>query len=366
MGQANEIGFTGGGAFHTELKALVLAFVAEPSRARRAQRKMYVKSAIVVGWAGASWALLMFVASSWWQAVLLAVSLGLALAGIGFNLIHDANHGSYSDRRRLNRTMQWSLDVIGGSSHIWRVKHNVVHHTFTNISGADSDIEQLPFLRFADDQPSLWFHRFQHIYAWPLYGLFAIKWQLTGDFQQLRAGNIEGTPLHWPKGRELAGFWLGKATFATWAVVVPLLFHPVWQFALVFLAVSFVWAFTLALTFQLAHCVEEAAFTSLDDMTGPGRTEWARHQVEATVDFAPKSRLLAWYMGGLNFQIEHHLFSKVCHTHYPAIAPIVREVCARHDVRYQAHTTLWSAIGSHATWLKRMGAGASTRVVLAQ
>lgn len=306
-------------------------------------------------WAIASWVLLVFWASSLWVGGLLAVSLGLAVAGIGFNLTHDANHGSYSPSSRVNRIMRWSIDGIGGSSYVWRVKHNVIHHTYTNISGADSDIGQLPFLRLAPDQPRYWYHRGQHIYIWPLYGLFAVKWQLFGDITQLSIGNIEGTPLPWPRGRELVGFWVGKAAFVAWAIVIPLLVRPVWEVVAGFAVASFVMAFVLAVTFQLAHCLEEAEFSSIEEMQQTGSTEWTRHQLASTVDFAPSSRVLTWYLGGLNFQIEHHLFSRVCHVHYPTLAPRVREVCERHGVEYQVHASVWSALASHTRWLRRMG-----------
>ena len=354
------IGFNGGGEFYSELKQRVKEHVSAPGAERKAKRQLYVKTFVIFAWAAASWTLMVFFANNWWQAGLCALSLGLAVAGIGFNVTHDANHGSYSNVRWLNRWMRWSLDVIGASSYVWRIKHNVVHHTYTNIAGADSDIEQLPFLRLAPDQKRRYLHRYQHIYAWFLYGFFAIKWQIIGDLMQLKLGRIEETPLPWPRGKELVGFWVGKAIFLTWTVAIPLFFHPVWVVALGFFVASFILAFTIALTFQLAHCVEEASFTTIPEMAEAGRVEWARHQVETTVDFAPKSRLLAWYMGGLNFQIEHHLFTKVCHTHYPKLAPIVQEVCERHGVHYQVHRTLAGALNSHVRWLRRMGRAVPT------
>lgn len=349
------IAFHGGGAFHADLRARVRQLLADPARARRAQRAMYAKSIVMGAWALGSWLALVLLAQTAWQAGAAAVSLGLALAGIGFNIAHDANHGSYSAHPRLNRAMSWSMDVMGASSYVWRAKHNVVHHTYTNIAGADSDIDSMPFARFAPEQPRRSLHRFQHVYMWALYGLFAIKWHTTGDFGYLRSGVIGVTPLRWPRGRELAGFWAGKAVFVGWTIAIPLLLHPAWQVALGFAAVSFVLALTLAVTFQLAHCLEEADFPSAGDISAAGRAEWARHQVETTVDFAPRSRLATWYLGGLNFQIEHHLFSRVLHTHYPAMAEVVREVCERHGVRYRSHPTIASAISSHARWLRRMG-----------
>ena len=355
-GSGRRIDFQGGGPLYAEMKQRVKGLLEEPGRSRRAQLQMYAKSAIMVVWLMASWALLVLVAQTWWQAGLLAVSLGLALAGVGVNITHDANHGSYSPHRRLNRAMCWSMDAIGASSYVWRTKHNTAHHTFTNISGADSDIDSMPFARFAPDQPRRAFHRFQHVYMWVLYGLFAIKWHTVGDFGYLRDGKIGEIPLRWPRGRELMGFWLGKAAFVTWALVIPLVLHPVWQVAAVFGITSFVLAFTLAVTFQLAHCLEEAEFSSIEQMAAAGESEWARHQIETTVDFAPRNRLLAWYLGGLNFQVEHHLFSRVCHVHYPAMAVVVQDVCARHGITHQSHPGLWPALASHARWLRRMGA----------
>ena len=350
------IDFQGGGEFYGEMKSRVRAYLADPKRVRRGERQILTKTVIIATWMIASWVGLMFWASNWWQAGLLSVSAGLALAGLGFNVTHDANHGSYSRRRWLNHMMRWSLDVIGGSSYVWRTKHNVVHHTYTNIAGADSDIDSLPFARFAPDQQVRPFHRFQHFYMWGLYGLFAIKWHTTGDFDYLLKGKIGETPIRWPKGRELVGFVAGKLVFVSWTVIIPLLLRPALPVVACFLVASFVLAFTLSITFQLAHCLEEAEFSSVERMQATDeRTEWARHQVETTVDFAPKSRILAWYMGGLNFQIEHHLFTKVCHVHYPHIASIVRDVCQKHGVDYQAHPSLWSAVASHARWLRKMG-----------
>mgnify|MGYP001816009844 CR=1 FL=1 len=351
--------FDGGGDFHADLRSRIRVHLAEPGRIRRGERTILLKTAVVVAWAVVSWVLLVFAATTWWQAGLLSISLGLALAGIGFNVTHDANHGSFSRRRWLNRTMRWSLDLMGASSYVWRTKHNVVHHTYTNVSGVDHDIDGMPFARFAPDQPRRWFHRSQHVYMWALYGLFAISWHTTADFGHLRKGEIGGAPLRWPRGLEAAGFWGGKALFVGWAVVVPALFHPLWQVAIVFAIVSVVLAFVLAVTFQLAHCLEEAEFTTPDEMTATGRADWARHQIETTVDFAPRNHLLAWYLGGLNFQVEHHLFSRVCHVHYPGMAPIVQEVCEKHGVRYRSHRTTFSAVGSHARWLRRMGAATS-------
>ncbi len=168
--------------------------------------------------------------------------------------------------------MCFSMDFLGASSYVWRTKHNVVHHTYTNIAGADSDIDSMPFARLAPEQPLRSMHRFQHFYLWVLYGLFAIKWHTTGDFGYLIEGRVAETPIRWPRGGQLIGFWAGKAVFLSWALVIPMLFHPFWTVAVVFGIASFVLALTLAVTFQLAHCLEEAEFPSArGDVRGGAR-----------------------------------------------------------------------------------------------
>lgn len=347
--------FTGGGDFYAELKQRVNAYVADPARERKARRALHRKALVLFSWAGLSWYLLVFQTSAWWQAVLLVISLALAVAGIGFAVVHDANHGSWSTNAKRNRAMRWAFDLIGGSSYVWRMKHNVIHHTYTNVAGIDDDIEVLPLARFAPEQPRRWFHRFQHIYLWPMYGLVALKWHTSGDFESLVGGHIQETPIAWPKGRDLAGFWLGKVAFFGWSVIIPLALHTWWHVVLIYAIGSFVLGQVMTVTFQLAHCLEEADFPSRAEMHDQGKVDWARHQVETTVDFAQRNPFLTYYMGGLNYQIEHHLFTKVPHTHYPGIAPIVRDVCEKHGVRYQAHPTIWAAIASHTRWLRRMG-----------
>jgi linoleoyl-CoA desaturase len=353
--QTERIDFTGGGEFAADIKARVRRLLDDPVRVRRAERRMYLKTGITVAWLVASWTLLVFFADAFWQAAVLSVLVGLALAGLGFNVTHDANHGAYSRRRNVNRAMRWSMDVIGASSYVWRVKHNVVHHTYTNIAGADQDIEAMPFARFAPEQPRRFFHRLQHVYIWVLYGLFAIQWHTFGDFKQLISGRIGDTAIRWPRGGELAGFIAGKLAFVAWTLAIPMLFHPPLHVLAAFAVASFVLALVLSVVFQLAHCLEEADFPSSGAMRDGGRTEWARHQVETTVDFAPGNRFLTWYLGGLNYQVEHHLFSRVSHLHYPALAEEVRAACETHGVRYQVHPTLWSALASHTRWLRRMG-----------
>jgi linoleoyl-CoA desaturase len=347
--------FAGGGDFQGELRRRA-AEVLTPARVRRGRRLACLKAVLIMGWALGSYLGLLLFARQIWTVGLLAVSLGLALAGIGFAISHDANHGALLRGRRGNRVLGLSLDLIGGSSYVWRTKHNGNHHTFTNVVGADADIDQLPLLRLAPEQARLRFQHWQHLYAWPVYGFFALRQHLIGDVMEVATGRVGGmTRLARPGGVELALFVVGKAVFWTWALVIPLLVAPWWAVLPTFLVASWVLGFTLATVFQLAHAVEEASCSTVERLrSGPAPT-WAVHQVETTVDFATGNRLLGWYLGGLNFQIEHHLFPKVCHVHYAHLLEAVQETCARHGVRHVAQPSLSAALASHARWLRRMG-----------
>jgi linoleoyl-CoA desaturase len=120
--------------------------------------------------------------------------------------------------------------------------------------------------------------------------------------------------------------------------------------------VSFVQGLALSIVFQLAHCVEEADFPMPQAATGRMETAWATHQVETTVDFARGNRLLTWFVGALNFQIEHHLLPHICHVHYPALSPLVEQTCDEFRIRHTSNETLTAALRSHFRRLRRMGA----------
>ena len=306
-------------------------------------------------WFAVSYAMLVFVATTWWMAAPLAISLALSMAAIGFNIQHDGSHGAYSKRPWINKLMALTLDLLGGSSYGWACKHNIVHHTYANITGHDDDIDIGIFGRLSPHQRRFGFHRWQHIYLWFLYGFVAIKWHFYDDFRDVILGRFGGHQHARPKGWDLATFVGGKALFFSLALGIPLIVHPVWVVLAWYLAVSFVEGVALSLIFQLPHCAENAAFPLPSENTGRMETPWAVHQVQTTVNYANKNRLLSWYVGGLNFQIEHHLFPRICHVHYPAIAPLVEQTCQEFGVEYKKNETFRSAIASHFRWLRTMG-----------
>jgi linoleoyl-CoA desaturase len=251
--------------------------------------------------------------------------------------------------------MARAIDLIGGSSYLWHWKHNVLHHSYPNVHGADDDIDLGLLGRLAPAQKWLPFHRFQQYYMWALYGAVPFKWHLWDDFVELAAGKIGTQTIPRPKGKELVVLIAGKLVFYSLAFVIPALFHPLWVVLLYYVAISFTLGVLIGTVFQLAHCVAEAEFSLPAADTNRMEAEWAVHQVESTVDFSRGNPVITWFLGGLNYQIEHHLFPKVSHIHYPSLAPIVESVCRKFGVSYNAHESLGGAMASHFRWLKVMG-----------
>jgi linoleoyl-CoA desaturase len=277
------------------------------------------------------------------------------MAVMGFNIQHDGGHQAYSNHRWINKLMAMTLDLLGGSSYVWAKKHNSIHHSYANITGHDDDINLGLLGRLSPHQKRLKFHRLQHFYLWALYGLLPIKWLFYDDFRDVITGRIGGHRLARPKGWDLVILIGGKMVFFSLAFVIPLLLHPAWAVLLFYMTAAFVQGVALAVVFQLAHCVEEAGFPLPREDTGRMESAWAVHQVETTVNFARGNRLLSWFIGGLNFQIEHHLFPRICHVHYPAISPLVQETCREFGLRYLTQKTFLAGVVSHFRWLRRMG-----------
>ncbi len=346
--------FSGRSGFQAELRRRVDAYFNETGKPRRDCPQLYLKTAILLAGFVGFYVLLVFFAQTWWQALPLAILLGLTTAGIGLNIQHDGGHDAFSNRKWVNRLMAMTLDLIGGSSFVWHHRHNVLHHTYVNITGHDTDIDIGELARITPFQKRRAIHRWQHYYMWLLYGFMAVRWQIFGDYLDVIRKKIGDHPIPRPKRWDLAIFLGGKMLFLVLALGIPMLFHPWWVVLIFYGVAAMVTGITLSTVFQLAHTVEEAAFIEPTD-ENLVENAWAIHQVESTVDFARRSRLAAWLMGGLNYQIEHHLFPRISHINYPAMSKIVEQTCREYDVAYHEHRTFRAGIASHFRWLRKMG-----------
>lgn len=295
---------------------------------------------------------------SGWIMLLLAGVMGLGMAGIGLSIMHDANHGSYSSSPRMNKIIGQTLNLIGGSVLVWKTKHNLFHHAYTNIEGKDEDIDSGGIMRLSPGTKLRYFHRYQYIYAWFFYSLLTLNVAIKEDFMKLYRYNKAGITSQQgynPK-KELFMLFLTKIFYFSYVLVIPLIFLNVawWQVLIGFLVMHLICSLTLSAIFQAAHVVEETSHP-IPDNNGNIEGEWAIHQLKTTADFAKKNSILSWYIGGLNFQVEHHLFPKICHIHYRRISEIVRKTAEEYRIKYNYYPSFISIIASHVRFLKKMG-----------
>jgi len=341
--------------FMTTLKQRVDNYFEVTGKSKNDCWQMYLKSAIILTWFAAAYIALVFFTTSIWVALPLAVVLAFSMSAVGFSIQHDGGHHGYSRFMPINRLAGMTLDLIGVSSYLWYWKHAIFHHTYCNVHGHDTDIDVSGLARFSPHAQHRRIQRWQHLYLWILYGAMASRWHIYGDFRDVVAGTIGPHRIPRPKGWDLAIFIGGKLVSYAMLFAIPMLFHPWWLVLIFYVIVTGLIGIILSVVFQLAHCVEEADFPIPEEGTLRIETAWAVHQVETTVDFSRNSYVLCWLLGGLNFQIEHHLFPKICHIHYPAISKIVEETCKEFGVKYEVHPSFWAGIVSHYRWLKRMG-----------
>ncbi|MDE3211691.1 MAG: acyl-CoA desaturase, partial [Bacteroidota bacterium] len=274
---------------------------------------------------------------------------------IGFNVMHDGAHGSFSNSKLLNKMAGFSLNFLGASGIMWNMKHNIIHHTYTNIDGIDDDIEGSPWMRFALTQKKLKFHKFQHYYFWFLYSFLHLIWVFLTDYTKYFTGKIGPVPLRKMTLKEHISFWAAKAGYAFMFVALPIWLLGFTKWLVGFLITTMVTGFVISIVFQLAHTVQETQFPMPDERSGKIENEWALHQLSTTANFATGNKLISWLVGGLNFQIEHHLFPRVSHIHYPAISKIIRRTCQEFGIAYIEFPNMRMAIISHVAYLKRLG-----------
>jgi linoleoyl-CoA desaturase len=342
--------------FLAESKARTAAYFAELGRSDKADARMVLKTVVILATAIGSYAAIMSNRFSAWEMLGLSVLLGLAIAGMGFSIAHDALHGAYSHHPIVNRLLGLSFDLVGANSYMWKITHNVIHHTYTNINGVDEDLSVSPLLRLSPDAEHRWFHRYQHLYGFAAYGLATLNWFFVKDYWQFSKRELGP----YRDKRHARSAWitlvLTKLFCVVYMIVLPWLLLDVawWQVGIGFLVMHLVAGITLGVIFQLAHIAEGVAFPQ-PASDGQMAEQWAIHQMQTTTDFAHGNRVLSWFIGGLNYQVEHHLFPQVCSVHYPAIAKIVAEVAAETGVPYHYTPTLRAAIGSHYRMLKQLG-----------
>jgi len=280
---------------------------------------------------------------------------GIATALVGFNIMHDGAHDSFSTSRRTNRMMAMTFNLVGSNRYYWAQKHNRNHHAFTNVDEADEDIDALGLFRMSPHQKHRALHKYQHIYVWFLYLITSLFWFFALDFKAYGSQKIARRDYsHRMKFADHVEFWASKAVYLTLYLLLPAAVLGTGPAIVGFLVMHAFLGFLFAVVFQLAHVVDKAEFPRPDEK-GMLQDEWAVHQMRTTVDFATDNRFLTWALGGLNFQAEHHLFPRVSHVHYPELHPLVEARAEKLGYQLKSYPTLFAAIRGHYRHMKNMG-----------
>ncbi len=345
-------------AFWNELKTRVESYFVENNLSRNFNATMVAKTVVMLSaYLLPFVAILVFRPDFWVSLILWSVS-GIAMAGVGMSVMHDANHGAYARTKAMNTFIGFSLNLVGGCSHNWRLQHNILHHTYTNITGLDDDIDDKLGMRFSPHTKLRGIQKLQFIYAFLFYGIITLYWVTLKDLIQLRRYTKNGVN---PNTKSENAFLLLKILgnkvgyfFVSLYLPIAILHIPAWEIVTGFVTMHFIAGVILSVVFQMAHTVE---FTThpMPDENGAIENAWAIHQMNTTKNFARDSKWISWYVGGLNFQVEHHLFPKICHVHYPALAHIVKETADEYGVPYLESETFNEALRSHIVTLKRFG-----------
>lgn len=343
-------------SFFNVLRKRVDAYFASKQLSKHANAAMIFKTVFYITAMVLLYALILAGLFPLFVQLLLAIALGVTMAFVGFNVCHDALHGSYSSNRKVNKGLGLLFNLIGANAYLWGITHNIIHHTYTNIPGHDGDIEVAPgLIRIAPEDKANKIQKYQHIYAFILYGLTSLSWFFRKDYVKFFQKRIGSRRNKHPK-IEYFKLFLYKIIYYGIFIVAPLVVLDItwWQFLIGFVAMNLAEGYVLGLVFQLAHVVEGTDFPHPDN-EGNIQEAWATHQMLTTANFASKSRLAQFLCGGLNLQIEHHLFPKICHIHYKNLSGIVKKTALEFGLPYHENRNFFSALRSHYFVLKKMG-----------
>ena len=344
--------------FSTELHKKVRNYFEENQLSPYADLSMICKSIIMLILFTGPYIIMVSAHLQMVEMMLLAVVAGVGKAGIGFNIAHDACHSAYSKHPWVNRILGLSFNMIGMSDYTWKIMHNIYHHTYTNIWEKDEALKETSAMRFSPDAPKILMHRYQHIYALPAYSLYTLSWLFAYDFEKLARYNGNGSNdegIKHPK-KELLILFTSKIMYLTVALIIPIFALQMNAFVVIicFVLMHLVAGLLTTIVAQPAHLIQETVHITPDDDGQIGHS-WMMHEMITTTNYGMDNKFLTWYTGGLNYQIEHHLFPKICSIHYSALSPIVRDLAYHYSIPYHIQPGLWSALKAHLSMLKILG-----------
>lgn len=346
--------------FYKVLQQRVRNYFKENNISQKANTEMVIKTIFMMLLYIVPYIFMVTMVSNTFVFILMWILMGFGMAGIGLSIMHDANHGSYTSNVKLNGLIERVMGMVGGSRINWRIQHNVLHHTYTNVDGIDEDIDAGIILRFSPHQERKGFHRFQHIYAWFLYGFLTILWCTSKDFKQairyhkmdlLSSQSITFT-------RHMTEIVISKVLYFAILIAIPIIFTPVsWYWTVIgFFIMQYIAGFLLSIIFQPAHVIPSSSYPKPLE-SGDIEADWAVNQLYNTCNFGVGSKWFTWYVGGLNMQVEHHLFPNICHVHYKEISKLVKQTAQEFNLPYHSKKTFLQALAYHGSMLRALGNG---------
>lgn len=343
--------------FYKTLRSRVMQYFKDQEISRFANAAMISKSVFMILLYFVPFVVLFFSDNSW-ISLLMWVLMGFGMSGIGLSIMHDANHGAYSKRPWVNKMMGALIHTLGANDINWKIQHNVLHHTYTNVTGMDEDIDIGGIMRFSPHDKRRKLHKYQHLYAWFLYGMMTLLWITVKDFKQIVRYNKKNLLVTQNKsfGKMLIVIAFSKLLYWFIALVIPLMFAPTaWYITVIgFFIMHYMAGLILSSIFQPAHVVPSSNYPMPDD-SGNIEADWAVSQLFNTANFAPKSRIFSWYVGGLNYQVEHHLFPNICHIHYRELSEILKKTTSEFNLPYNSFNTFRKALIEHSRMLYNLG-----------
>jgi len=343
-------------AFYSTVRNRIDNYFQENDISKFANVRMWLKTLFFLGTFVVLYLTILFSPLNPLILLFLSIILGMFGAFVGFNVCHDAIHHAFSKHSSINKIFSTVFSLLGASPYVWSISHNIVHHTYTNISGHDEDIEVAPgLIRFSETEEVNKIQQYQHIYAFGLYSLAMLSWVFRKDYKKFFQKKIGEHVLNHPK-KEYFNLFFYKIVYYILFIGLPLFVMDItwWQFLVGFLAMQFSQGLVLGLIFQLAHVVEGTSFPVPNEEDNIEEA-WAAHQMRTTANFAVDNKIISFFCGGLNRQIEHHLFPKICHIHYPEIGKIVKQTAKEFYLPYIENPTFSLALQSHYRMLKKLG-----------
>ena len=339
--------------FYETLKHKVKEYFDTQKKSDKGNRYLYSKAIILfTSWIGA-YCLIVFVAQSVRAVIGSYIIFGVIGALIGFNIMHDGGHGWFSKKKRLNNLAWFSMNILWSNICFGKIQNNMLHHTYTNIDQYDDDIDSRPIFRFHPEQERKRFHKYQYLYFLPLYWLGTWSLMFYGDFRRYFQRTIGSFSLKKLPLFEHVLFRTTKLFMISLYFIIPAFAVGWWKALIGMVCMYFFMSMFLNTIFQLAHVLEKTSMVSHKDYKVEEHR--AVHQLETTANFAMRNPVWTWLLGGLNFQVEHHLFPQISHVHYPKIARIVQQVCHQYWIPYHSYATVTSAFVSHVKYIKNMG-----------